>query len=201
MTRLSYLNTLKRKLTALIISLSFVAGAHASWVIQPDSSYVHFMSIKATHIGEVHSFSKLSGSVKDNGQATLQIDLASVDTLIPIRDERMRELLFEVEQHPTAVVDSTISIDAFQDMLIGTETQTQLDANLKFKTTNNQISAEVIVSRPKESTFIIQSTSPVLLSASNLQVTKGLEKLREIAGLPSISFAIPVSFRLTFEKD
>ena len=201
MTRLSYLNTLQRKLTALIISLSFVAGAHASWVIQPDSSYVHFMSIKATHIGEVHSFSRLSGSVQDNGQATLQIDLASVDTLIPIRDERMRELLFEVEQHPTAVVDSTISIDAFQDMLIGTETQTQLDANLKFKTTNNQISAEVIVSRPKESTFIIQSKSPVLLSASSLKVTKGLEKLREIAGLPSISFAIPVSFRLTFEKD
>ena len=201
MTRLSYLNTLKRKLTALIISLSFVAGAHASWVIQPNSSHVHFMSIKATHIGEVHSFSRLSGSVQDNGQATLQIDLASVDTLIPIRDERMRELLFEVEQHPTAVVDSTISIDAFQDMLIGTETQTQLDANLKFKTTNSQISAEVIVSRPKESTFIIQSKSPVLLSASSLKVTKGLEKLREIAGLPSISFAIPVSFRLTFEKD
>jgi hypothetical protein len=41
----------------------------------------------------------------------------------------------------------------------------------------------------------------VIVNAANLGLADGLEKLREIAGLPSISKAVPVSFVLVFEKD
>ncbi len=181
--------------------LSGVAGnIQASWTLQPSSSHIHFLSIKATHIGEVHSFTKFKGSVQDNGLARIQIDLSSVDTLIPIRNERMRNLLFAINEHPTATINTKISIAEFKDIKIGSEVGTQIEADLEFKGTNNQVIADIIVSRQNESTFTIQSRSPLLLSATDLGIIEGIEKLREIAGLTNISFSIPASFRLTFKE-
>jgi len=187
-------------ITTLVL-LSGVAGnIQASWTLQPSSSHIHFLSIKATHIGEVHSFTKFKGSVQDNGLARIQIDLSSVDTLIPIRNERMRNLLFAINEHPTATINTNISIAEFKDMKIGSEVGTQIEAGLEFKGTNNQVIADIIVSRQNESTFTIQSRSPLLLSATDLGIIEGIEKLREIAGLTNISFSIPASFRLTFKE-
>ena len=187
-------------ITTLVL-LSGVAGnIQASWTLQPSSSHIHFLSIKATHIGEVHSFTKFKGSVQDNGLARIQIDLSSVDTLIPIRNERMRNLLFAINEHPTATINTKISIAEFKDMKIGSEVGTQIEADLEFKGTNNQVIADIIVSRQNESTFTIQSRSPLLLSATDLGIIEGIEKLREIAGLTNISFSIPASFRLTFKE-
>lgn len=188
-------------ITTLVL-LSGVAGnIQASWTLQPSSSHIHFLSIKATHIGEVHSFTKFKGSVQDNGLARIQIDLSSVDTLIPIRNERMRNLLFAINEHPTATINTKISIAEFKDMKIGSEVGTQIEAGLEFKGTNNQVIADIIVSRQNESTFTIQSRSPLLLSATDLGIIEGIEKLREIAGLTNISFSIPASFRLTFKEN
>ena len=200
MTRSHHLNALLLNISSLVLLFGFGGNMQASWTLQPSSSHIHFLSIKATHIGEVHSFTKFKGSVLDNGLATIQIDLSSVDTLIPIRNERMRNLLFVIDEHPTATINTKISIAQFKDMAIGSQVGTQIEANLEFKDTNNQVIADIIVSRQSESTFTIQSRSPLLLSATDLGVVESIEKLREIAGLTNISFAIPTSFRLTFKK-
>lgn len=200
MIKANNLIALLLNITTLVL-LSGVAGnIQASWTLQPSSSHIHFLSIKATHIGEVHSFTKFKGSVQDNGLARIQIDLSSVDTLIPIRNERMRNLLFAINEHPTATINTKISIAEFKDMKIGSEVGTQIEAGLEFKGTNNQVIADIIVSRQNESTFTIQSRSPLLLSATDLGIIEGIEKLREIAGLTNISFSIPASFRLTFKE-
>jgi polyisoprenoid-binding protein YceI len=201
MIKANNLIALLLNITTLVL-LSGVAGnIQASWTLQPSSSHIHFLSIKATHIGEVHSFTKFKGSVQDNGLARIQIDLSSVDTLIPIRNERMRNLLFAINEHPTATINTKISIAEFKDMKIGSEVGTQIEAGLEFKGTNNQVIADIIVSRQNESTFTIQSRSPLLLSATDLGIIEGIEKLREIAGLTNISFSIPASFRLTFKEN
>jgi polyisoprenoid-binding protein YceI len=201
MIKANNLIALLLNITTLVL-LSGVAGnIQASWTLQPSSSHIHFLSIKATHIGEVHSFTKFKGSVQDNGLARIQIDLSSVDTLIPIRNERMRNLLFAINEHPTATINTKISIAEFKDMKIGSEVGTQIEADLEFKGTNNQVIADIIVSRQNESTFTIQSRSPLLLSATDLGIIEGIEKLREIAGLTNISFSIPASFRLTFKEN
>ena len=200
MIKANNLIALLLNITTLVL-LSGVAGnIQASWTLQPSSSHIHFLSIKATHIGEVHSFTKFKGSVQDNGLARIQIDLSSVDTLIPIRNERMRNLLFAINEHPTATINTKISIAEFKDIKIGSEVGTQIEAGLEFKGTNNQVIADIIVSRQNESTFTIQSRSPLLLSATDLGIIEGIEKLREIAGLTNISFSIPASFRLTFKE-
>ena len=65
------------------------------WNLVNEESRINFISIKASDIAEIHTFKELSGSVKNNGQAQVVINLSSSETLIPIRNERMGNLLFE----------------------------------------------------------------------------------------------------------
>jgi hypothetical protein len=55
-----------------------------------------FVSTKAGAVAEVHRFTSLRGGIDARGNVAIAIFLRSIDTLMPIRDERMRELLFEM---------------------------------------------------------------------------------------------------------
>mgnify|MGYP003324829546 FL=1 len=176
-------------------------SANADWQLDPAASDLYFMSIKATHVGEVHSFDTLSGKVDEKGAASLTIDLASVATLIPIRDQRMRDMLFQVDRYPTATVAAQIELDPLVKMPSGSEIDIELEGDLQFKGSTSPIMTKVKVSKLNEQKITVRTIAPVVLSAGQLQVTEGLEKLREIAGLPNISFTIPVTFNLTLIKN
>ena len=188
------------KITLLAVTTLTVLTANADWQLDPAASDLYFMSIKATHVGEVHSFDTLSGKVDEKGAASLTIDLASVATLIPIRDQRMRDILFQVDRYPTATVDAQIELDTLVTMPTGSEKDIELEADLKFKGNTSRIMTRVKVSKLNEQKITVRTIAPVVLSAGQLQVTEGLEKLREIAGLPNISFTIPVTFNLTLTR-
>lgn len=188
------------KITLLAVTTLTVLTANADWQLDPAASDLYFMSIKATHVGEVHSFDTLSGKVDEKGAASLTIDLASVATLIPIRDQRMRDILFQVDRYPTATVATQIELDTLVTMPTGSEIDIELEADLKFKGNTSQIMTKVKVSKLNEQKITVRTIAPVVLSAGQLQVTEGLEKLREIAGLPNISFTIPVTFNLTLTR-
>jgi len=188
------------KITLFAMTTWAFLSANADWQLDPAASDLYFMSIKATHVGEVHSFDTLSGKVDEKGAASLTIDLASVATLIPIRDQRMRDMLFQVDRYPTATVDAQIELDTLVTMPTGSEIDIELEADLKFKENTSQIVTKVKVSKLNEQKITVRTIAPVVLSAGQLQVTEGLEKLREIAGLPNISFTIPVTFNLTLTR-
>ena len=188
------------KITLFAMTTWAFLSANADWQLDPAASDLYFMSIKATHVGEVHSFDTLSGKVDEKGAASLTIDLASVATLIPIRDQRMRDILFQVDRYPTATVDAQIDLNTLVTMPAGSEIDIELEADLKFKGNTSQIMTKVKVSKLNEQKITVRTIAPVVLSAGQLQVTEGLEKLREIAGLPNISFTIPVTFNLTLTR-
>ena len=188
------------KITLFAMTTWAFLSANADWQLDPAASDLYFMSIKATHVGEVHSFDTLSGKVDEKGAASLTIDLASVATLIPIRDQRMRDMLFQVDRYPTATVTAQIELDTLVTMPTGSEIDIELEADLKFKGNTSQIMTKVKVSKLNEQKITVRTIAPVVLSAGQLQVTEGLEKLREIAGLPNISFTIPVTFNLTLTR-
>ena len=189
------------KITLFAMTTWAFLSANADWQLDPAASDLYFMSIKATHVGEVHSFDTLSGKVDEKGAARLTIDLASVATLIPIRDQRMRDMLFQVDRYPTATVTAQIELDTLVTMPTGSEIDIELEADLKFKENTSQIMTKVKVSKLNEQKITVRTIAPVVLSAGQLQVTEGLEKLREIAGLPNISFTIPVTFNFTLIKN
>ena len=189
------------KITLLAVATLTALTANAEWQLDPAASDLYFMSIKATHVGEVHSFETLSGTVDDKGRASLTVDLASVATLIPIRDQRMRDMLFEVDRYPTATVTAQIETGPLVSMPPGSELDIELEGNLQFKGQNNPLMTRVKVAKLNDQKVTVRTIAPVVLSAGQLQVTEGLEKLREIAGLPNISFTIPVTFNLTLIKN
>ena len=191
-------NTLVVSLFAGLLAITAEATA-ASWTLNNDLSRLSFVSIKATDIGEVHKFTQLRGSIAD-GKVSVSINLASVDTLIPIRDERMQQVLFETEIFPSAEISAAINPATLNELAAGSVATMAVEANLALKGQTVPLTAQLLAVRAGENKVVIASLQPVLLTAAAAGLTDGVEKLREIAGLPNISQAVPVSFVLTFEQ-
>ena len=71
----------------MLVTLSFPAAA--SWSVQEDASQVNFVSVKKNAIGESHTLNGISGTISNEGQFDIRLDLNSVETLIPVRNERL----------------------------------------------------------------------------------------------------------------
>ncbi len=186
----------------LIVSALFATGpCFAAWSLDNDASQVSFVSVKAGDAGEVHRFTEISGGLTAEGSASVTIQLASVDTLIPLRDERMREMLFQTNLFPTASLSTNIDMDALAALAPGDSMD--MTANLTLDLHGQQLSlaAEMIVARLGNHRLMVSSRKPVIINAASVDLVNGIEALREIANLPSISKAVPVSFVLTFDED
>jgi polyisoprenoid-binding protein YceI len=90
-----------------VASSSVAAGGYS---LNVSESYLNFVTTKNTHVVEAHNFISLGGEINAAGIATLTIDLNTVNTGVSLRDQRMRDLLFEVATYPTATV--TVNVPA-----------------------------------------------------------------------------------------
>ena len=184
-------------LVCLIASFN-ASSTFAHWTLNNDYSRLSFVSVKAGNIGEVHKFGQLSGLLNEDGQLSVEIELASVDTLIPIRDERMQELLFETQLFPTATFTAALDMTQLNELPVGSSMMLDVPGELKIRETTIRVSPQVMITRFASKGVLVNTLQPVLISADAVGLTAGVEKLREIAGLPSISSAVPVTFVLTF---
>src|SRR5690606_31654272 len=91
-------------LKAGIVALLLSSAAQAEWTLDNEASAFYYVTSKAGAVSELNSFGNLSGTIADDGSATLSIDLASVNTAIEIRDQRMRDIVFKVGEFPRAEV-------------------------------------------------------------------------------------------------
>lgn len=185
----------------LLLALAGAGPALASWSLVNDESHLSFVSIKAGDVAEVHRFTEVSGEMMDDGRFSMVIQLASVDTMIPIRDERMRELLFETVTYPTAQASAVIDMDGISALQAGATTRVVGEVMLDLHGEQVPVTAELTIARLGDSRLLVTSSKPVVVNAANVDLAEGVEALREIAGLPSISKAVPVSFVLVFEAD
>ena len=190
-----------RVLTALALGAVLASPAYAGWTLDNDASRINFVSTKANTAAEVHTFGTLNGTVDDDGNATLSIDLNTVDTAIEIRDERMRSMLFETEQFPTATLAATIDMAVVSRLAAGDTADLTTEGQLMVHGTTSSITFDITVSRLTDDRILVASRKPVIVNASQVGLLAGVEKLREVAGLPSISPAVPVSFVLAFDQD
>ncbi|MEE4330001.1 MAG: YceI family protein, partial [Wenzhouxiangella sp.] len=179
------------------LSLIAVPSALAGWTVDNDHSRLSFVSVKAGSVAEVHHFGQLAGALEDDGSFRVEIDLASVETLIQIRNERMREMLFETGTFPTASLSSQIDLDAVRALEVGEQTEVVSEAELDLHGQKTNLTIRAVVARLASDRLLVTSAQPLTLNADMLGLSEGVEKLREVAGLSSISPAVPVTFRLT----
>jgi len=190
-----------RTLSALLISGSCLLSPGmvlADWQLDGAASSLYYVTNKASAIAELNTFKGLSGSITDAGAASLTIDLASVDTNIEIRDERMRDHVFETGKFATASVRLLVDATALKVLPVGGVSRGSYTATLGLHGIEQELTAELQVLKLADSSLQIQTLRPLFVNAAAFGMAPGVEQLREIAGLPSINPTAIVNFTLVY---
>lgn len=170
----------------------------AQWELDTDRSALNFVSIKNNSIAETHVFNSMVGFVGEDGRVQLAIDLDSVETLIPIRNERMRELLFQTALFPTANVTAQVAPEVLAAIAEGGFVTTDITVTLSLHGAERELSVPVMVNGEEDGLLRVFTRRPVIVGAADFGLEGGVTALREIAGLNSISTAVPVTLHLVF---
>ena len=188
------------KKVGFLTSIALLAGsAQAQWSLDNSASTLSFVTVKADHVGEVHTFDQLSGSIDDRGNVEIMVELASVNTLIDIRNERMQSMLFETNLFPRAMITGDVDLASFVEMSPGASITAQVEFELDIHGVSNSYNTELIVTRLANGMFA-STSKPIIVTAASHGLVDGVEALREIAGLPSISRSVPVTFNVVFDE-
>ncbi len=187
-----------KRTTITILSLLFSIFAHADLKLVENESQIKFISVKNNAVGEMHHFTTLSGEVLKNGNASISIHLSSVETGIPIRNERMNKFLFEVSKYPLAAVQAQVDYKALTSLPSGSLLEQSLPITLDLHGQSKSFSAEVNIVKLENDQILVQSKSPILLQAADFMLEDGIAELQKIAGLNSIDTVVPVDLSLKF---
>ena len=169
----------------------------AAWELDNSRSVVNFISVKNASIAELHYFRSVTGGIDAEGNATLVIDLDSVETLIPIRNQRLRELLFETVRFPSATLSAQVP-KTLLDLDVGATQTATIDVTVELHGDSRDYSSAVLVTAAEDGSLQVTLREPLLVNAGDFGLAAGVDVLREVAGLKSISTAIPVSAHLVF---
>jgi hypothetical protein len=186
------------KVLGLCVLLVGATAAQAQWELDNSRSSLDFLSIKNDAIAESHHFTEMAGFIGSEGKVQIGIDLNSVETLIPIRNERMREMLFRTVEFPAANITSDVDPGMLAIVTDGGLVTTDIEVVLSLHGQQATLSVPVLVSGGEGSVLRVISARPVIVNAGEFALVAGVEALREVAGLSSISTAVPVTFNLVF---
>lgn len=185
-----------RLCAASVLTLAALPG-HAAWSVNPETAAFHFVTTKNVNASEVHSFKKVKGQLSDAGKLEFIVDLKSVSTQIEIRDQRMLDLLFEVTKFPAeAVFTAQVDPNVLKQVLAKKSLSTEIKGNLSLHGKTQPVSAKLQLLSLDGKSLIATTREPILVKAHDFALEGGIEKLREIVGLPSIGAMVPVNFWL-----
>ncbi len=177
------------------------APLDGAWVLDGDRSQVSFVTVKASQVAEVHHFGELSGSIAADGGAMVDIGLASVETNVDIRNERMRDILFQVAEFPTATALAVVDPADFAGLSVGDALETTVDLTVNLHGGSVTMPADLLVTRIGDDLVKVETAQPLVVSASSFGLDEGLAELQSLANLDSITTQVPVSVSLVFARD
>ena len=172
-----------------------------SYTLNQQYSSLYFVSSKKSHVIETHEFQTLEGSLNADGEATLTIDISSVETGVDIRNQRMLDYLFESVSFPSATLSVTIDLDALQALEMGETVNLQIAPTLSIKTVSIELDVSISVSKLSDASLLVQNVAPIIIDATDFGLEQGIETLRDLANLSSISYAVPTNFTLVFDAN
>jgi len=190
-----------KQLSVIFLTLLFCLPVFASdWQLNRERSAITYLSSKQATLDtamlfESNLFGEFSGSI-DGSKVQLFIELDSLDTRVPIRDERVAEHVFLSKQYPQAVVAAEIADLAELDYV-----RRAVAATLTMRGQTHPLQADVIIERSDPNTLRIQTATPVLVDANAYGMFDGFATLKELVGLMQIPMTIPVSLNLVFESE
>jgi polyisoprenoid-binding protein YceI len=170
----------------------------ADWRLT-SASKVGYVSIKNNAIAEHNVFSGVTGSLSKKGQLKINIDLSTVETQVDIRNQRMRELFFEVTQYPQAVVTADLDVQELAQVDSGAPLEIVKPFTLSLHGVEATAEAHLRVVAVGGRAWV-STVRPILISAADFGLEGGVSALQKIAGLEAIAAVVPVSIDLKFVK-
>ena len=170
----------------------------ADWRLT-SASKVGYVSIKNNAIAEHNVFSGVTGSLSKKGQLKINIDLSTVETQVDIRNQRMRELFFEVTQYPQAVVTAELDVQELAQIDSGAPLEIVKPFTLSLHGVEATAEAHLRVVAVGGRAWV-STVRPILISAADFGLEGGVAALQKIAGLEAIAAVVPVSIDLKFVK-
>ena len=168
------------------------------FALNTTKSSLWFVSNKKTHVQENHTFTKLSGDITSDGQARLVIDLNSIESAIDIRNERMREHLFEVDLFPEAEVLLDIDMTEVNRLQPGHLQVMNITALLNLHGVSAPVDASIRLAKLPSGELLVSTIKPILINANDFNLIAGIGTLKELAGLTNIGYVVPVNFTLLY---
>ncbi|BDX06591.1 cellulose binding domain-containing protein [Planctobacterium marinum] len=176
-----------------------MTGEPQDYQLDSANSALWFVSTKKLHTLESHTFTEIAGELTTQGDASLRISLDSVDTGIATRDQRMREHLFDTATFSETEVLLSFDAEQISAMAVGTSEFLTVEALLNMHGLSVAVSASLRVSKLNSGSLLVVNTQPIIINATDFNLDAGIETLKELAGLASISYAVPVNFHLLFQ--
>lgn len=180
-----------------LATTSYAEGHAANWKLDPALSNVSFGSIKDDYFGESHTFGEMSGTVTADGTVTITLGLASLETMIDIRNERMMEYLFQ--NAPSAIIMAEIDMAELTGLAIGEAITIQTFGMLSLIGADTDLDAPFFVMRLSDTQVLVTTNGMLMLSTEDAGFDAGIDKLQELANLDSITRVSPVTMRLVFD--
>ncbi|MFK7829741.1 MAG: YceI family protein [Congregibacter sp.] len=193
---MSFLRTGFVRAALLLLGVVASVGALADWELDGSRSTVQFMSVKNGSVTELHYFQSISGSITA-GKADIILDLDSVETLVPIRNQRLREMLFETAQFPAARLTADVP-EAVNALVPGQSMLVQTNVMVSLHGATLAYAAKLQVTRLLGEDLMVVLSEPLVVKAADFGLDAGLTALREVAGLKSINPNVPISGQLMF---
>jgi polyisoprenoid-binding protein YceI len=190
-------NPVKYAFLALVLYAPCNVAAAQYELVNAESS-INFVSTKNNSVAEIHSFGSLVGFISAEGKVQVGIDLDSVETSIDIRNERMREILFETAKFPTANISAQVDAQTLKAVAEGGHVTADVELTVSLHGMEQTLNTTLVASIEEGDILRVYSPAPILLNVSGFGLESGVEALREIAGLKAISIAIPVTVNLVF---
>ena len=183
---------------ALVLTLGVSLSAQANWYLDGESSRLSFITTQNANVADVHRFLVLHGKVDRKGLAQLRIEMDSVNSAVPLRDERMRDVLFDFKHFPEAQISAQIDLQPINDLASGAQLELRLPVTVSLRGKQHTYQAELLATRLDERRFQVVTLEPLMLQAEDFGLQPELETLRKLAGLSAISFSVPVNAVLIF---
>ncbi|PYC27441.1 hypothetical protein DMO17_06795 [Aquipseudomonas alcaligenes] len=181
-----------------LLAAGLTLPAQADWYLDNESSRLSFISTKAGNLSEVHRFLTLHGRIDAKGAARLRVELDSVSTGIPVRDERLRSLLFDVANFPDARIMAQLDLAPITDLAPGAQLELSLPIQVEIRGRKHAYMAELLATRLDDRRFQVVTLAPLVLHAEHFGLEPGIEELRKVARLSTISLSVPVGAVMIF---
>jgi OmpA-OmpF porin, OOP family len=192
----------------LVLALVFVAfgwrGANAQdflnqdWVLNSAQSHLYMQTEKLQGVIEKHEFNAMEGGVSKDGDATVKIDLNSLETHVDLRNVRMRFLLFETFKFPYAEITTRLDKAKLGDLATKNAVNYPLTLNVNLHGVTKQIQTVVSITRTSATTVSVATTQPILITADTFGFAPGLAKLADAMGGIRIVPDASITFDLVF---